>query len=192
MSRTIYSLIILISATFAQVSWAGTGLSIYGGYSQHRQDSMEDTNTFPTGLTYGAGYLVRKEFYEIEFYAKKGSFTSEITHDGAKNTIEHDQLQFGAALNFFLTKKLYARLGYNFAKVDQTFQKPMSTASTAAAKNEYGLVEEELVDGLNIGGGYVIWNGKKVDFLVQYDFYYFNKIKATQNSISLGFKYYID
>ena len=183
---------LILAAFFAQVSRASTGLAFYGGYAQHRQEEMSKSNTYPTGMMFGAGYLVRKEFYEFETYIKKGNFTSEITHDGLKNSVEHEQLQVGLALNFFLTKKLYARLGYSFAKIDQKFKTPMSAASLAGAKKQYGLVEEKLVDGLNIGAGYVLLSGKNIDFLVQYDFFYYNKISATQNSLSLGLKYYFN
>lgn len=185
----VFYLIFLISAYSTQLA-AGTGVAFYGGYAQHRQDSMNDTKTYPSGMTYGAGYLMRKEFYEFEVFVKKGALNVDITHDNSKNTIEQEQLQLGLALNFFMTKKIFARLGYSFAKLDQKFQKPMSAASLAGAKKEYGLVEEKLVDGLNIGAGYVLLSGSKIDFLVQYDFFYYNKIKATQNSISLGIKYY--
>lgn len=169
---------------------ADSGIVLYGGYAQHRQEEMNDTSTYPTGMIYGAGFLMRKQFYELEFYAKQGTLTSDITHDNSKNTIEHEQLQVGAALNFFFTKKFYARLGYSFAKIDQKFSKPMSTASEAGAKKEYGLLEEKLADGLNIGAGYNIYSGTRVDFLVQYDFYYYNSIKANQSAVSLGIKYY--
>ncbi|MFY7993583.1 MAG: hypothetical protein ACOVP4_09850 [Bacteriovoracaceae bacterium] len=183
------SLFILLSSGIAL---ADSGIVLYGGYAQHRQEEMNDTNTYPTGTVYGAGFLMRKQFYELEFYAKQGSLSSDITHDNSKNTIEHDQLQVGAALNFFFTKKFYARLGYSFAKIDQKFSKPMSIASEAGAKKEYGLLEEKLVDGLNIGAGYNIYSGTSVDFLIQYDFYYYNSIKANQSSVSVGIKYYLN
>jgi hypothetical protein len=191
MRRTYYTISLLFLALLPLLAEANSaGIAVYGSYAQHRQDEMNDSKTYPTGITYGAGYLIRKEFYEIEFFLKKGTLVSDITHDNNKNQIEQEQLQVGLALNFFLTKSFYARLGYSFAQIDQKFSKPMSAASEAGAKKEYGLVEEKLVDGLNIGAGYVLLSGSRTDFLVQYDFFYYNKIKATQNSISLGIKYY--
>lgn len=185
-------LLTLFILLLSSIALADSGIVFYGGQAQHRQEQMNDTNTYPTGMIYGAGFLMRKQFYELEFYAKQGTLTSDITHDNSKNTIEHNQLQVGAALNFFFTKKFYARLGYSFAKIDQKFSRPMSTASEAGAKKEYGLLEEKLVDGLNIGAGYNIYSGSSVDFLVQYDFFYYNSIKANQSAVSLGLKFYFN
>ncbi len=173
-------------------AFANSGIALYGGYAQHRQEEMNKSHTYPSGMTYGAGLLQRKEFYEFEVYVKKSSLAADITHDNNKNTINHDQFQFGVALNFFLTKKFFARLGYNFAKITQKLDKPMSEASTAGAQKEYGLLKNEFVDGVNIGAGYVFFSLRSTDFVVQYDYFYYNKIKANQSSISLGLKYYFD
>lgn len=132
--KFLISITLMILLLTSLVGHASTGIALYGGYAQHRQDDMNDTKTYPTGLTYGAGYLMRKEFYEFEVFVKKGSLNVDITHDNSKNTIEQDQLQLGLALNFFMTKSIYARLGYSFSKLDQKFQKPMSTAIEAGAK----------------------------------------------------------
>jgi len=182
----------LCSLLISTPLWATADIYVngFGGWASHGQDSMLDSNTRPTGLVYGAGFGQRYNYYEFELNASSGKLTSDIEHDGAKNTIQHEQFQATLALNFYLLRSLYVRLGYALTSVEQSTKTPVSGASGEGLQKEYKL-EDKKTDGVVIGGGWVWSELGKMNLYLQYDYYMLPDIKATQHQASAGFRWYI-
>jgi hypothetical protein len=163
---------------------------LQGGYSQLNQDSIADHKVYPAGMSYSAGIGLRKEYFELEASFQKFSGKGEIDHDGQKNSLIHDQSSVLFALNFYLSKKFYARLGYGFHKVDQTLDKDVSSASASGARKAYGMKEDAMADGVLYGAGYVLYNGTRVSIYTQIENATMSSLGASAWNGVLGIKIY--
>ena len=163
---------------------------LQGGYSQLNQDSMSDHKVYPTGLSYAAGVGVRKEYFELEASFQKFTGNGDIEHDGQKNTLVHEQASVLFALNFYLSKRFYARLGYGFHKVNQTLDKEISSASETGARKAYGMKEDVMTDGIFYGAGFVIYNGTRVSLYTQFENATMSSLGASSWNGVLGIKIY--
>lgn len=188
MIKTLLFLTVLLSFS-AQAQIYGL---LQGGYGQYSQQDAADKKVYPSGTTYGAGLGVRKNFFEVEAVFEKFSGKAEIDHDDKSNSIIHKQSSFLLALNFYLNKSLYARLGYGFYRVDQSLDKPVSAASEEGARKAYGIKEDVLSDGVLYGAGFVIYDGKKINIYTQFENQVITSLKANAWNVSLGFKMYFD
>lgn len=162
-----------------------------GGYLQLSQDAAADKKVTPTGLSYGAGFGRRKDFFEFEALLLKASAEDEILHDGEENTLVHEQLSLILALNFYLTKKFYLRGGFGVHKIDQSLGDEVSETSELGAKKAYGMAEDEVVEGITLGLGYTLYNGKNTDFFVQLEHYNYPSVESAAWNASLGFRFYL-
>lgn len=189
--RYISVLLGLVLLTSFSQAWADEPyLNLFGGWAAHNQDSMEDSKTRPTGVAYGAGIGRRVNFYEFELNISKGKYTADIEHDGQKNTLINDQLQATLALNFYLVRFFYARLGYALTSFEQKTKTPVSGASGEGLKEEYGLKKDK-IDGLVLGGGYVITPNGTINLYLQYEYYMLPQLKASQHLMSAGLRWYL-
>lgn len=164
-------------------------VSLFAGMGQHHQESMTDSKTVPQGQAFGASFGRRMNFYEFELTLSKGTYTSDIEHDGRANTINHDQLQFSIALNFYLVKNIYLRIGYGLTDIEQTTDTPVSGASGAGLEEEYGLVKDKIT-GLVLGGGYAIIQTSSIQVYVQLEHHVMSEISASQNLVTAGVRFY--
>ena len=188
--RKILSLFVLLHAFSA---WAAQDayINLFGGWAAHNQDSMEDSSTRPTGLNYGIGIGRRTGFYEFELNASKGKLTADIEHDGESNTLVQEQFQVTLALNFYLLRNIYARMGYAITSVEQTTETKVAGASGEGLIKEYGLKDVKS-DGVTLGAGWVFGDFAKAKFYAQYDYYMLPDIKATQHHISAGLRWFFN
>lgn len=164
-------------------------IDLFGGWAAHNQDSLEDSSTRPTGLIYGAGIGRRISFYEFELTASSGKLTTNIEHDGEKNTLVQEQFRVTFALNFYLLRHLYARMGYAITSLEQTTEKKVTGASGEGLIKEYGLKDVKS-DGLVLGGGWVFGDFATAKFYAQYEYYMLPDIKATQHVMSAGLRWF--
>lgn len=179
-------LIVLISySAQAQMYFLGQG-----GFAQLNQDAASENNVRPRGMSYGAGLGIRKDYLEVEGILQKMSLAGEIDHDGAKNSLIHEDTSFTVALNFYLSRSFYARLGYAFHRIDQSLETPVSDASMAGARTAYNIQEDAIIDGVTYGGGYVIYNGKKLDIFTQFESMNLSPAEASVWNFALGFRYH--
>lgn len=186
----IVGLIILLHA-FSAWGAQDAFVNLFGGWAAHNQDSFEDSSTRPTGLSYGAGIGRRIGFYEFELNASSGKLTADIEHDGEKNTLVQEQFQVTLALNFYLLRNLYARMGYAITSLEQTTEKEVAGASGEGLVKEYGL-EDVKSDGLVLGGGWVFGDFSSAKFYAQYEYYMMPDIKATQHLMSVGMRWFFN
>jgi hypothetical protein len=163
---------------------------LQGGYSKLNQDSIAEHKVYPSGTTYSGGIGVRKEYFELEASFQKFSGKGEIDHDGKKNTLMHEQSSVLFALNFYLNKRFYARLGYGFHQVDQKLEKEISSASESGARKAYGMKEDVLTDGVLYGMGFVIYNGTRVSLYTQIENATMPSLGASAWNGVLGLKIY--
>lgn len=163
-----------------------------GGYLKLAQDAAQDKNVSPGGLSYGAGIGVRRQYLEFESLFLKGSGEDDIVHDNADNKLVHQQSSLIFALNFYLSKNLYARFGYGLHKVHQELKTPVSEASEAGAVKAYGMQDDALTEGVIFGAGYIIARTKKIDCFVQLEKYEYTTIKSGAWNASLGIRIYLD
>ena len=163
---------------------------LQGGYSQLNQESIADHKVYPSGMTYGAGMGIRKDYFELEASFHKFNAEGEIDHDGQKNSLIHEQSSVLLALNFYLSKKFYARLGYGFHMVDQTLDKDVSDASASGAQKAYGMKEDAMTGGILYGAGYVIYNGTRTSIYTQIENATMSSLGASAWNAVLGFKIY--
>ncbi len=159
------------------------------GYGKHSQESMKDSNTYPVGLSYGAGLGYRANYYEFELLATKSNYLVDIVHDGKPNTLAHEQSLFNLSLNFYLLRHLYVRLGYGLAVIKQEAKIPVAGASGAGLNQSYGLVKEK-IGVANIGLGYVFWIGNSMNLFTQLEHFAMGDISGSQSQLSAGFRWY--
>lgn len=178
-------LICLSTQTFADEAL----VSLFAGMGQHHQESMTDSKTIPQGQAFGASFGRRMNYYEFELTLSKGTYTSDIEHDGRSNTINHDQLQFSIALNFYLVKNIYLRIGYGLTDIEQSTETKVSGASGAGLEEEYGLVRDKIT-GLVLGGGYAIVQTSSIQVYVQFEHHVMSEISASQNLATAGVRFY--
>lgn len=138
-----------------------------GGYLAVSQDKSSKNDVYPTGTSFGGGIGFREQFYEFEAVFFQAKAEAEINHDNSKNKIIHDQASLLLNLNFYITQRLYARMGYGLHKVDQTLDKKVSPASEAGAKAAYGLSSNDLEDGINLGAGFVFLKARDFSLFIQ-------------------------
>jgi hypothetical protein len=155
------------------------------------QDKAVEDRVYPAGAFYGLGYGVRKNYLEFEGVFSKASAKDDVNHDGVKNTMVHEESSLKFAMNFYLNKSFYARLGVGFYKVNQELGKDVSEASQEGAKKEFGLKEDFMTEGLTLGVGYVIYNSTKMAFFTQLERSEYSSLKASSWNLGLGFRYYL-
>lgn len=163
-----------------------------GGYAQLNQDAAAEQNVRPTGLSFGGGMGLRKDYIEVEGILQKMTLAGDIDHDGQKNSLVHKDTSFTIAMNFYLNRNFYARLGYSFHRIDQTLEKPVSEASMEGARSAYNMQEDVLIDGVTYGGGFVLYNGSKLDIFTQFENMNLSAADATVWNFALGFRYYMN
>lgn len=167
---------------------------IYGlgqvGYARLNKEEPASKRVFPTGMTFGLGIGVRRDFFELEASYQKFSGSGDINHDKVDNSLIHKQSSFILALNFYLSKKFYARLGYGFYKVDQSLDKKVSDASTEGARKTYGIKENVMTDGFVYGAGYVIYDSSSMAIYTQIENQNMSSLGASSLSGVLGIKVY--
>lgn len=185
--KTLFLILTFLVPCLAQAQIYGL---LQGGYSKLSQDSLSDHKVYPAGTSYAAGIGIRKDYFELEASFQKFAGKAEIDHDGQKNTLMHDQASVLFALNFYLSKRFYARLGYGFHKADQTLEKELSEASAAGARKAYGIKEDVLTDGILYGVGFVILNGTRVSLYTQIENASMSSLGATAWNGVLGLKIY--
>lgn len=179
-------LIVLVSySAHAQMYFLGQG-----GYARLNQEAAVENNVRPVGLTYGAGVGFREDFYELEASLQKMSLAADIDHDSTVNTLKHEDTTFTLAFNFYLSKRLYLRLGYAFHRIDQTLENEVSDASLEGARKAYGMQEGAAIDGMTFGGGYVIYDGNKLSVFTQFETMSMSAADANVMNIALGFRFY--
>jgi hypothetical protein len=186
--RKIVGLVLLLQA-FAAWGAQEAYINAFGGWAAHNQESMEDSSTRPTGLSYGIGLGRRISFYEFELNASSGKLTTDIEHDGRSNTLVQEQFQVSLALNFYLLRNYYVRMGYAITSLEQTTETEVTGASGEGLVKEYGLKDVKS-DGLILGGGWVFGDFAKAKIYAQYDYYMLPDIKATQHLLSLGMRWF--
>jgi hypothetical protein len=164
-------------------------VSLFAGMGQHYQESMTDSKTVPQGQAFGVSIGRRMNFYEFELSLSKGIYTSDIVHDGQSNTINQDQLQFTLALNFYLVKNIYLRIGGGITDIDQKTETPVSGASGVGLAQEYGLVNDKITN-VTIGGGYAIIQTSSFQLYLQFEHHVMSDIAASQNLATAGLRFY--
>lgn len=185
-------IILFLSVLVCGVANAQVYGLLQGGYARLNQKEMSENNVYPTGISYGVGAGVRKDFYEVEVSLQKLNLSGEIDHDGKSNTINNSQSTFTFALNFYFTKNVYLRFGYGFHRVEQTLEKPVSTASEEGAKKAYNLRDSTTADGVLYGGGVLLYNSNRLDIFTQVESINMSNLKASVLNASLGLKYYFN
>jgi hypothetical protein len=163
---------------------------LQGGYSQLNQDSIADHKVYPSGMSYSAGLGIRKDYFELEASYQKFSGKGEIDHDGQKNSLIHQQSSVILALNFYLSKKFYARLGYGFHMVDQTLDKDISDASASGARKAYGMKEDSMTGGVLYGAGFVLYSGTRASIYTQIENATMSSLGASAWNGVLGIRIY--
>ena len=161
-----------------------------GGYAFLNQDAATEHNVRPKGLSYAAGLGTRKDYLEVEGVLQKMSLAGEIDHDGAANSLIHEDTSLTLALNFYLSRSIYLRLGYAIHRINQSLEKPVSDASMAGARSAYNIQENVIIDGVTYGGGYVLFNGSKMDVFTQFENMNLSPAEATTWNFSLGFRFH--
>lgn len=188
MKQLVPFLIFLVSFSAGAANYYMVG---QGGYLKLSQDAAVENNVSPAGLSYGGGLGFRKDFFEFEAILLKGSGEDDIIHDNQDNSLVHDQTSLLLALNFYLNKSFYIRAGFGVHKIDQQLGDEVNAASAEGAKEEYGIVENEVSEGVLFGGGFVLYNGKSMDLFTQVERYSYSSIKSGAWNASLGFRYYL-
>lgn len=183
-------LMLILTLLVPQLGYAQIYGLIQGGYSQLNQDSAASHKVYPTGLSYSGGIGVRKEYFELEATLQKFTGQGDLEHDGVKNTFIHEQASLLFALNFYLSKRFFARLGYGFHKVDQSLDKEVSTASDLGAKKAYGMKEDVMTDGILYGAGFVLYNGARMSIYTQIENASMSSLGASTWNGALGIKIY--
>ncbi len=190
--KSILKTLLILTTLLSLSAYAQTYALFQGGYGQYNQKDAASHKVYPSGTSYGAGLGVRKNFFEVEAVFEKFTGKAEVDHDDKSNSIIHKQSSFLLALNFYLNKSLYARLGYGFYRVDQNLDKVVSAASEEGAKKAYGIKEDAISDGVLYRGGFVIYDGKKINIYTQFENQVITSLKANSWNASLGFKFYFD
>ncbi len=182
--------VLILQAILGTVCAEENYFNAFGGRGAHNQESMEDSKTRPFGLAYGAGIGKRFDFYEFELNVSKGNYSTEIEHDGVKNKLLNEQIQYSLGFNFYLVKTIYFRLGYAVTDLKQSPETPVSGASGDGLTNAYGLKEDKF-DGVLFGGGWVFAPFKSARIYLQYEYFSLPQIKATQHLMSIGLRCYL-
>ena len=183
-------LIIFLTLLVPHLCYAQIYGLIQGGYSQLNLDSASSHKVYPTGLAYAAGIGVRKQFFELEATLQKFTGQGELEHDGVKNKFIHEQSSVLFALNFYLSKRFYARLGYGFHKVDQSLDQKVSTASDIGARKAYGMKKDIMTDGILYGAGFVLYDGTRMAIYTQIESTTMSSLGASVWNGALGIKIY--
>lgn len=161
------------------------------GYLKLTQEAAVENNVSPVGTSFAGGVGFRKEFFEIEALFLKASGEDDLVHDGQDNKMIHQQSSLIFAVNFYLTSSFYARVGYGLHRIHQELDKPVSEASQTGADKAYGLVDKDTSEGLILGGGLVLLNGRNIALFTQIEKYQYTSIKSGAWNASLGFRFYI-
>ena len=161
------------------------------GYGQLNQEALDSNNVNPSGLTYGIGGGVRQNYFEFEGVLQKLDLSGDVDHDGAGNTFKHEQTSITFALNFYLSKSFYARLGYSINRIDQTLEEAVSAASMEGAREAYKMKEDTNADGVVYGAGYVFYDSGKLALFSQFESLSMPTADANVWNISLGFRYHL-
>jgi hypothetical protein len=187
MQKLLIFLTIFVSLpAFCEVYFLGQS-----GYGQLNQNAVASNNVYPSGLTYGAGAGIRQNYFEFEGVLQKLDLAGEIDHDGAGNTFKHEQTSITFALNFYLSKRFYARLGYSINRIDQSLGEDVSDASMEGARDAYKMKENTTADGVVYGGGYVVYDSTKLGIFTQFESFSMPTADANVWNISLGFRFYV-
>lgn len=171
---------------------AATYIVAQGGYMKLAQDAAMESNVTPAGFLYGGGLGIRKDYFEFEALILKGSAQDKIRHDGRDNTLVHEQTSLILAMNFYMLKSLYVRAGFGVHKVDQTLGDQVGAASQIGARASYGMIEDDLTEGVILGAGYVLYNGKHMDIFTQIERQDFSSVESGVWNATLGFKWYLE
>lgn len=160
------------------------------GYFNLRQKKALENDVTPKGTSFNAGVGFREKFYEVEASYFKTSAEDDVIHDSVKNKMVHKQSSILFALNFYLTDRFYARVGYGFNRIDQKLKKPVSDASDAGADKAYGLVKDKVSDGPLFGAGFVLLDGRHGTVFTQFEYMNFSSVNSGGWNASLGFRFY--
>ena len=184
--KFIVLLTFLIShSAFAQGYFLGQA-----GYGQLNQRAISSNNVYPSGYTYGVGGGIRQSFFEIEGLLQKIDLAGDINHDGASNGIKHEQTSFTFAINFYLSKRFYARLGYSMNRIDQSLEEKISDASMEGARKSYDLHENANADGVTYGGGFVLYDSSSLGIFTQFENLSMPSASANTLNFSVGIRVY--
>lgn len=189
MLKMVLFLFVLVGQSHA---WAQLYYLGEGGYLRLNQEAASKNSVYPSGFSYGGGLGFRKNYFEFETLILKAKAEDDLLHDGVENKMLHEQTSLLLGLNFYLSKKFYARFGYGLHKIDQKLKTPVSSASEAGAKKEYNLKEDELSEGIYFGAGFLLYNGSKFALYIQADKYDYASMNSGAWKGSLGFRYYSD
>lgn len=170
-------------------AWSSVYFVGQGGLLRLYQKAAEENNVVPQGFSYGGGIGFRQNFFEYEAVVLKSTAEADVKHDGQSNTMVHNQSSILLALNFYLKKEIYLRVGYGFHRIDQRLGKETSDASAAGAKEAYDFQEKAVSEGVFFGGGYVIFDTKSLDCFVQLERFDFSTYDAGAWNVSLGIKF---
>jgi hypothetical protein len=184
--------IIIICIFFTSTCFGGTAFIGQYGLLKLSQDAAQKQHVSPTGSSFGGGFSVRKDYLELETVYLQSTAEAKITHDNISNTLVHKQASVLVNLNFYLFKYLYARAGVGLHKISQSFKKPMSEASTAGAKDSYGVKDSLYTQGLLLGVGVVLLETSSVTIFTQLDKMTFPSMNSGAWNASLGFRFYVD
>jgi hypothetical protein len=161
-----------------------------GGYFVLNQEATDANNVTPTGFSYGGGVGMRKNYFELEAVLVKANAESELEHDGVSNTLQHDQTSLVFSLNFYLSKTIYARVGYSTHKIDQKFGEEFSAVSQTGAEEEYEIKDGSTSEGFHVGGGWNFYDRGKLSMFVQIERFNFATFDGGAWNTSLGFRVY--
>jgi len=183
-------LIVLLTCLISHAAFAQGYFLGQAGYGQLHQKAVASNNVYPSGYTYGVGGGFRQNFFEMEGLLQKIDLGGAINHDGISNTFKHQQTSFTLAFNFYVNKRIYARLGYSLNRIDQTLEKNVSDASTQGAINSYGMKQNANADGMTYGGGFVLYDGSTVAVFTQFENLNMPSAVANVWNVSLGIRIY--
>ncbi|ATH08519.1 hypothetical protein BIY24_11330 [Halobacteriovorax marinus] len=179
---------ILILLILSVNSSALTYIGVAGNYSKVNYEPMEEYNVKPMGA--GLGYLLgfRSGFLGLEFSYIGTDATGDIIHDGASNTINHNQKSFVGNMNVYLNPRLYFKFGYGVYKVTHSIENDVAAHTREAIASTYGF-KSESHGGLNYGLAFDFFKKNRgFNVYASIDRYQFDS-EGTTTTVQLGIKY---
>jgi hypothetical protein len=172
--------------------FANTVVTLQGGMLQLGQPDAVRHQVTPRGVIYGGGMGLRRDYLEFEAVLLKNTASDSIKHDGADNEMIHDQTSLIFAMNFYIKRWLYARMGYGLHRIKQSFSESMSESSEAGAMREYGIRKNHVSEGMVFGGGALIYDGRNFKTSFQLENFGYSSMNASSWNGSLLLRFYVD
>lgn len=165
-----------------------TYIGVAGNYSRVSYESMEQYKVKPKGTGFGYMLGFRSGFLGLEFSYVGTNASGEIIHDGASNTINHDQKSYTMNMNVFLNPRLFFKFGYGIYKINHSLETDVASYTRDAIAETYGF-KNESHGGLHYGLGFDFFKvNKGFNAFVSIDRYQFDS-EGTTTTVQLGIKY---